>query len=457
MLASQRKELEDIKAQLDNSLLKTDNKREVRTAVRQVKELTTSFKQDKMEPNAIADMDFSVSANVTEDCENYGMVTTLNSMDPSRCYATSVEVAIVGEKSSTFLQTLNFRGHPYVGPINLISCELMSERTGTRTRCSVQQKRDDQYEILYEPTTKGKHQLHIKVEGQHIRGSPYLISAVKPVEKLGTQMMNISGLNKPVGIAVTVKGEVIVTEYGRHCVSVFSLNGERLQQFGSHGSGRGEFKRPHGLTVDSEGNILVCDNANHRIQKFTVHGELLKTVGCEGHSGPLHFYYPHGIAFNPKNGRVYVGSWNDCIQILNPDLSYFDTFGKRGSEKGQFDNPKHISCDSTGNIYVADYNNYRIQVFTADGVYLRSIGKPGEGKGELTRPHDVAVDPSGRVYVSEADLHRISVFTTEGQFLASFGNEGSRPGQFNGPRGIAIDNSGVLYVCDTYNNRVQLF
>ena len=64
----------------------------------------------------------------------------------------------------------------------------------------------------------------------------------------------------------------MVTEWGGDCVSVFSPSGEKLQSFGKHGSGQGEFDCPRGVAVDGEGNILVSDGGNHRIQKFTAEG-----------------------------------------------------------------------------------------------------------------------------------------------------------------------------------------
>jgi hypothetical protein len=45
---------------------------------------------------------------------------------------------------------------------------------------------------------------------------------------------------------------------------------------------------------------------------------------------------------------------------LNSYLSLSSTFGKKGSGKGQFIHPCGIVCDSTGNVYVADQDNYRI-------------------------------------------------------------------------------------------------
>ncbi len=208
--------------------------------------------------------------------------------------------------------------------------------------------------------------------------------------------------------------------------------------------------------MDSEDSILVADFNNHRIQKFTAQGEFLRTVGIQG-SGPLRFFNSRGIAYSIANHKIYVGSWNSYIQILNSDLSYFGSFGQKGSDKGHFDYPQHICCDSTGNVYVGDYGNHRIQVFSADGEFLRMFGRHGEGRGELINPYGVAVDSNGRVYVSECGNHRISVFSAEGQFVIFFGSKGSGFGQFMYPHGLTVDASGVVYVCDSTNDRLQLF
>ena len=85
------------------------------------------------------------------------------------------------------------------------------------------------------------------------------------------------------------------------------------------------------------------------------------------------------------------------------------------------------------------------------------FGRCGEGRGELGGPAGVAIDTSGVVYVSEWDNHRVSVFTSEGQFVSLFGRKGSGPGELSRPVGLAVDNSGVVYVCDRYNGRIQVF
>ena len=468
-LAARRDQIETSLAQLDSCLhfmresIKAGSESNVlmmkTNTVHQVKELTTPFQPDTLKPNTEADMVFSALADLTAMCQSYGQVFTLGSPDPSKCHTTGkgLEMAVVGDKSTAILHAVSYEGKPYEEPIKSLECELASEITGTRASCSVERRGQSQCEICYQPTIKGRHQLHIKVEGQHVRGSPSSVAVKSPVEKLGTPILTLDGVGEPCGVAINQRGEVVVTEWDGHCVSVFSLNGEKLQSFGTHGSGQGQFKYPYGVAVDGEENILVADSNNHCIQKLTAEGQFLGAVGTKG-SGPLQFDYPTDIAFNSSNNKVYVaGNWNHHVQVLNSDFTFSSTFGKKGSGKGQFDYPCGIACDTTGKVYVVDINNNRIQVFTAEGKFLRMFGRRGEGRGELARPRNVAVDTSDMVYVSEAGNHRVSVFTSEGQFVASFGRKGEGPGEFNRPRGLAVDNSGVVYVCDRDNNRVQVF
>ena len=430
-----------------------------KTTVNQVQELTTSFQADTVKPNTEADMVFSALADLTAMCQDYGKVFAPGLPDPSKCHMTGegLEVAKVGEKSTATLLANNYWDKPCEGSIETLKCELLSEITGRQASCSVVRRGQSEYEISYQPIVKGKHQLCIKVEGQHVRGSPSSVAVKSSVEKLGTPILTLAGMRGPHGVAINQSGEVVVTEVSRHCVSVFTAHGKRIRSFGAHDSGQGQFKLPNGVAVDDKGNILVTDSQYHHIKKFTAGGKFLATVGTYG-SGPLQFSLPSGIAFNTRNNKVYVvENSNNRVQVLNSDLTFASTFGKLGNGKGQFSYPWGVACDSTGKVYVADTGHHRIQVFTAEGRFIRTFGRCGQRKGELAGPCCVAVDTSGMVYISEESNHRVSVFTSEGRYLSSFGMKGVRPGEFGHPYGLAVDNYGVVYVCDDDNNRVQFF
>ena len=168
-----------------------------------------------------------------------------------------------------------------------LEVDLVSELTGSKVIASVERSTErrgqGQYVIRYQPTVKGRHQLHIKADGQHIRGSPFSVTVKLTSGETRHSNPNMGWFKTNLlGVAVSGKGEVVVTEYGAHRVSVFSPGGEKLRSFGTRGSGEGQFQHPCGVAVDGQGNILVTDLNNHRIQKFTSDGHFLKAVGSRG-------------------------------------------------------------------------------------------------------------------------------------------------------------------------------
>ena len=59
----------------------------------------------------------------------------------------------------------------------------------------------------------------------------------------------------------------MVCDENNHRVQVLDLSGKCVTNFGSEGSGRGEFKWPVSTATLSDGRIVVCDKDN-RIQVF---------------------------------------------------------------------------------------------------------------------------------------------------------------------------------------------
>ena len=465
-LAAQRDQIELVQTQLGSCLdfvkesLRTGSEGEIlamkKPVVKQVEEITAEFKSEVLVPQEQADIRFSASTpELTQTCQQFGKVYT-HPVSLERCYATGkgLEVAAVGEQATATLHAIDADGKECEQPLVNTSCELVSDAGGPTIKATIQKKEKNKYTISYQPTRRGRHQLHIKVEGVPIRGSPFAVTSVK---NLRTPIRTICGLNQPWGVVVSQRGEIIVSYKGGHCISIFSPSGEKIRTFGSKGSAQGQFNRPCGVAVDGDGNILVADENNHRIQKFTAGGKFLTAVGQKG-SKQLEFSYPFGVAINHRNRMVYIcDRENHRIQILNADLTFSSSFGSYGSGDGQFYCPWSVALDSTGNVYVADSGSHRIQVFTSEGKFLRKFGKKGSGGGELNYPSSVSIDSDGIVYVTEYNNHRVSMFTREGQFLRSFGTWGEGPGQFYNPRGITVDRDGLVYVSDTNNHCIQIF
>ena len=106
----------------------------------------------------------------------------------------------------------------------------------------------------------------------------------------------ITGIIGPHGVAVSKSGDVVVSEYWNHCISVYSREGKKIRSFGPK---PGQFKYPRGVAITSDNHILIADGYNHRIQMFTMEGKLVKSVGNKGQE-PLQFNYPSGIAVYPS-------------------------------------------------------------------------------------------------------------------------------------------------------------
>ena len=331
-------------------------------------------------------------------------------------------------------------------PMQTPTCWFESNISAKSTNCIITKIDDNILEINYQPTSRGRHQLHIKVEGEHIKGSPFPVTVKPPVSD--TPIKTIPGLKNPWGVAVNKKGEILVAESDGHCISIFSPTGDKLDSFGSRGSEYGQFNEPCGVAVDDDGNILVADSGNHRIQKFTSDYKHNKTATC---TSSTHLN-PTSISISPITKKITMSDWNKRqVQILHPDLKFDDchSIGSTGSVNGR---PHDVAFDSAGNMYVTNVNN-SIQVFTPEGQFLRLMF----GDGELNFPTGISIDSEDIMYVIEHRNHRISLFTLEEEFLASFGGYGGGPGQFDSPWGITVDKNGTIYVSDSGNDRLQIF
>jgi hypothetical protein len=278
-LAAQRDQIETTLAQLNSCLsfmkesLKTGSERDVLTmkinAVNHARELTIPLSPSTLAPNVKADIAFSTSVDVTGACQEHGHVYTPGLMDPFKSYieskASDSGTAVVGEKFTTVLQAICFDGKPYEEPVDSLECDVLSEITGAEGSCDVERIGHGRYKVTYQPTAKGNHRLQVRVQGQHVKGSPFGIAARSSPEKLGTFIRSIDVLEEPWGITISPKGEIVVTNYQR-CVSVFTSNGAKCQSIGTRGSGKGQFMYPRGVAVDVEGNIFVVDGEDGRIQ-----------------------------------------------------------------------------------------------------------------------------------------------------------------------------------------------
>lgn len=341
--------------------------------------------------------------------------------------------------------------------VEQLSCELFSVITKQMTTCRVKKTAQNVYEVSCVPHLRGEHQLRVRIDGEHVRGSPFAVITRVPVENIGKPIVILQGLKRPWGVVVKHDGEMLVAEHYAHCVSICNTEGKKKVFATYDQGGRVAIADPRGIALDHQGNLLIVDGKLCCVQKFTVGGKLIAKVGSKGEQTG-EFKSPIGIGIHPHSQKVYIAdNANHRIQVLNSDFTFCRVFGTRGSGNGELNFPWDVAFDSFGYVYVVDSWNNRVQVFTEDGQHLRQFGQKGNRGGKLLWPSSICIDVENFVYITEAQNHRVSVFTSEGEFVTSFGSKGTQYGEFVEPTGIAVDRYRVVYVSDSGNDRLQLF
>ncbi len=229
-------------------------------------------------------------------------------------------------------------------------------------------------------------------------------------------------------------------------IQKFDADGKFILKWSTPASEKG---RPTGMIVDGKGELLVADTHYHRILRYSPDGVLLSEFGSEG-SGPGQFLYPTNIAIGP-DGSLYISEYGgtDRIQVFTPEGKLIRTWGSFGEDPGQFKRPQSLAI-SGERVYVADACNHRIQVFSLDGKLLNSWG-------DLKYPYGVSIDPKGNVIVAQYGRHCVSKFDPEGRPIASAGHPGTGPADLNTPWSALPIGGDRIAVVDSGNHRVQLW
>jgi tripartite motif-containing protein 71 len=262
---------------------------------------------------------------------------------------------------------------------------------------------------------------------------------------------------KPPGGGIAVAGGyVYVADSGNDRIERFSLDGGEAIEWGSYGSGAGQFSYPRGVAANAT-EVLVSDDDNHRIEKFNPNGQFEGAAGSEGTSGGQ-FGFPYGVALDAA-GNVYVADdINHRMVKLNPQLAFVTEWGGFGSNPGQLAFPRALASDPAGDTYVADTANDRVQVFNPEGRFLRTLGASAREPGPLTGPRGLAIDPTGRLFVSDTVDSRVELFSPGSDaFAGTVAAPGGYASGFNRPAGIAVDPRGSIFISDPAGARIVRF
>lgn len=253
-----------------------------------------------------------------------------------------------------------------------------------------------------------------------------------------------SSSTRPWGIAINGSGYVYVSNSQSHNIRVFNTNGAYITQWGTLGSGNGQFNYPKGIAVNSTGHVYVVDERNHRIQIFTANGTYLQQWGSYG-SGDGEFNFPEDIAIN-STGHVYVvEKQSSRIQVFDAKGNYEFQFGSSGTETGQLFEPLGITLDDSGLVYVADTFGNQIEIYAENGNYINTWNL-------TANPNGIEYSSQGFLAVSLSNVVRL--YDTTGNILTEWTSPIDTG--FSGSFGIAFYLD-YVYVVEEYNERIQIF
>lgn len=270
------------------------------------------------------------------------------------------------------------------------------------------------------------------------------------------------------GISAGVDGSgapiILVSESSAHTIRVYAPNGSLIRSVGSGpGTGVGQLNAVRDAATDADGNIYAADYQNSRIVRFGPLGGALGSWGVNG-TGPQHLKRPYGIDLDPS-GNVYVADSNNYIHKFTSEGVFLAAYGSPGTGPGQFEMLRRVAVGPGADpaVYGADLWTYSIQKYAQGGAYLSVIGGGGPANGSFNEPYGFAVDDQ-QLFAADMVNQRLVRFGSSSPFgfQLAWGERGwgeGNPG-FNWPRDAAIGSNGgsrSIWVADTKNNRFTEF
>ena len=270
----------------------------------------------------------------------------------------------------------------------------------------ISHKGQGKYIVSYCPRVVGTCVIRVAVNRVDIKGSPFnvIIYPVLPFAFNSKSFSSLHQLEHPSCIALDVTGEVVVTdqrgivrldrnakEISRfntttskdtcggiaicneqyiyvtslkyHWLSKYSPLGRLDARVGQNGDKYSEFNAPTGIAIHpATQEIFVCDSLNYRIQVFNLNLSFQREISLDFTNKCLQFpSQPADITFQTENHLAFItDSINNCVLAITSNETLHCIFSTVKGPQKQLSNPRGITADNDGYLYVCDSGIYSI-------------------------------------------------------------------------------------------------
>jgi uncharacterized protein (TIGR03437 family) len=242
---------------------------------------------------------------------------------------------------------------------------------------------------------------------------------------------------------------------------------------------------PVGLAVDAQGNLYVADSLNGRVLRFPTPFSFQGTLEpadlvlgqrdfTSRFTDPSQFSMknPYGVAFAPSgllvsdisdNRVLYFSTTSAPLSIGESATkvygqAQFNTIAS-GTDQASLAQPRHISADTDGIVYVVDSGNNRVQIFTDPNSALT----PTTGAqatltitDNLNSPRGVYVSPiTGQIWVTDTNNNRVKQYPRFDQLQLNPAAATTIPAAAP-TLALTQDQYGDLFVAD-FSHRVAIY
>jgi len=259
-----------------------------------------------------------------------------------------------------------------------------------------------------------------------------------------------ANLNNPNSVVIDSAGNIYIADATGNRIRKVTISTGYISTVAGTGTGgyfgdggaatSARLNSPSGIALDSSGNIYIADRLNNRIRKVTISTGYISTVAG------------NGSTCGSPTGGCSDGSAATSANLTGPNA---------------------VALDSSGNIYIADNGDNRVREVTISTGNIGTVagngtaGYSGDGgaatSAEINGPSGVALDSSRNIYISDYGNYRIrkvNAGTGTISTLAGNGTNGSTGN--NGPatsaeftsNEIEVDSLGNVYIADSVNSVV---